>query len=109
MEVNILVDEREDVVEPLECRIERFVARDEVEGKERGIASDEGELLQARELAPDDGRTSPLRLHQGEGADIRSDGTDQARDDAIILFVEALLAGLHVLSPLLQRCEPFSP
>ena len=108
-EIDVLVDERLDVVEPFECRVERFVARDKVEGKEGGIASDKGEFLQAWERASDDRRASPLCLHEGERTEIRGDSANQRWHNAIVLFVEALLAGLHVLCSLLKGCEPFDP
>ena len=41
--------------------------------------------------------------------EVRGDRADQSGDDAVILLVQTLLSGLHVLSPLLQRRKPFSP
>ena len=72
-EVDVLVDEREDVVEALEGGVERLVARDEVERKEVGIATDESELLQLRECAADDARAAPLGLDEGKRVQVRGD------------------------------------
>ncbi len=106
-EVDIPSHKRQDVVQPFQGRIHRAPAGHELEWHEARVPAYDSEVAQLGEAAPNDARAAPLRLDECKRQDVRGDGADKCRHDAVVLLIQVVLRGLPVLRPSLHGQEKF--